>query len=111
MATEEQIRECAKRSARILKTPGVWAQGDEACGVAGKYECASTATLRSAMACTIRGSCAGAGALADLVIRRVASLLGLDSLAAVILWNDDPSRTADEVIAVLERVAAGEGAS
>jgi hypothetical protein len=26
-------------------------------------------------------------------------------------WNDDPCRTADEVIAVLLRVAAGEGAS
>ena len=43
-------------------------------------------------------------AIADRVER------ALDLSGSVAGWNDAPGRTADEVIAVLERVAAGEGA-
>ena len=116
---EEKIRECARRAADLLLQPGVWGQGDDKCGSStgnGMNECATTAAYRSAAGSLARDRMA----LASIVDGRVARLLGLSAEArgsqhdptftyAVILWNDTPGRTVDEVVAVLERVAAGEG--
>ncbi len=123
MATEQQIRECARRAADRIREAG-WEQG-AAVGEDYGPHCAVTST---------RASVERDEALDDyededlpegtdsLVDARVAFILGLAPVndadlpgtpteRAIVAWNDAAGRTAAEVIAVLERVAAGEGAS
>ena len=106
--TEEQIRETAKRAAEVLRQRG-WCQGMFCANLDG------TGPVCLMGAVSVAG---GDGpnygfrgqrrdlhvAIADRVER------SLDLRGSVAGWNDAPGRTADEVIAVLERVAAGEGA-
>jgi hypothetical protein len=52
------------------------------------------------------------GVIGGQVMDRIGRLLLEDHVDAdIVEWNDAPGRTVDEVIALLERVAAGEGAS
>lgn len=117
MATEEQIRECARSAAEHLRMFG-WV-----CG--GAYSPAGPCCADGAITVTARGQVDKnhAATLTLAVAKRVVTMIPecfmvdsgptgrRDSRVAMMMWNDAPSRTATEVIAVLERVAAGEGAS
>lgn len=100
MTDEERIRETARKAIDILLKGG-WCN-DGPIGPNGE-RCLAMATVAASMEYDSH------------VDRRVASLLGLDwrnaDLASLIGgWNDEPGRTIDEVLSVLERVANGEGA-
>lgn len=102
MATEGQIRECAKRAAEEIRVNG-WAQDDEAamdCDQPDGRRCVLTATSHELFSVVEAVRCRFA--------RLIPSPVGEVS-TDIVAWNDDPARTADEVISILERVAAGEG--
>lgn len=114
VVSEERIREVAARAAEIIRTNG-WYQGFYVDNLREDRK-----DVRECPVCL-----AGAINIADGRDPRDEGLFG-DSIGAfaairrrierltnaclIAEWNDDPSRTADEVIAVLEQVAAGEGA-
>lgn len=112
MASEEQIRECARLAAQMINHFG-WAQGD-ASESDNPPHCLVTATERATW--DVEDECEESlpKGTDEIVNQRAAALLGIrmpgasDAGLAIVAWNDAPGRTADKVIAVLERVAAGE---
>lgn len=106
---EQEIRDVAKRAAEVLKDRG-WTR-DEFASTDGCV-CA-TGAIRVATGYDPESSAADANSIAAEVTARAVIIATGDrehtGRAHLEIWNDDDSRTADEVIAVLERVAAGEG--
>lgn len=106
--SEEQVRECARVAIARIRETG-WGQGRH-----GVVDQKKTCLVVSLAPPSDRFGSTFAG---REVRHRVAALLGLDNPidcyehSNVVVWNDRAGRTADEVIAVLERVAAGEGAT
>lgn len=93
--SEDEVRECARRAAEILREDG-WCQGvsrDER----GAH-CAAGAVWEA---------CPGPGGYPVRLLTQIR--LGRVIGTQVVSWNDTPGRTAEEVIAALGRVAAGEG--
>lgn len=117
-ATEAQVRECARRAAQMINRFG-WAQGEAVeSDEDNPPHCLVTATERATWDAEDDDNdrAIPPGGTDEIVNQRAATVLGLrppgasDAGSAVVAWNDAPSRTVAEVIAVLERVAAGEGA-
>lgn len=102
-ATEAQIRDIARAGAAEIRERG-FAQG------AAVIQ--SLSNGRNGPCCTLTSMDVRHAAY-DAVKVRIARIIGGDPRRveeAIIEWNDAPSRTVDEALAVLERVAAGEGA-
>ena len=88
---EQEIRDTAHRAADVNRERG------RVCAVGA---------IRVACGCEPRSYTTPAGAG---VAGRALALVAWDH-DLLSEWNDDPCRTAEEVIALLERVASGEGA-
>lgn len=91
---ETEVREAARAAVGVLQRDG-W--------------CQWTLCTPDGRRCMV-GSVhvVAAPAVAEEVFDRARRVIGKNLLVA---WNDEPRRTVDEVVSVLERVAAGEGAS
>jgi hypothetical protein len=103
MTAEADIRETARRAAAILRERG-WCQGaySRHNGTVCLIGAVNVAQGRPAWFEPDPGD----SPAFDAMIWRLEVATGCGVVA---LWNDRANRTADEVIAVLERVAAGEG--
>lgn len=94
---EQEIAAEARAAIERIRTQG-WAQGDNLDG------------CKTCLFLSYR-------AYLPQISRRIRTLIGApvevdDAMAfQIIAWNDAPGRSVDDVIGVLERVAAGEGAS
>lgn len=115
--TEQEIRDVAKRAAELIRergwTQGAYTEGAEPCTIIGDEgdvqwrirDCGGPLCLVGAVALA-------EGRPIDFYDHAPeadgCSVLDRLNFGAV-EWNDAPERTAAEVIAVLERVAAGEG--
>jgi hypothetical protein len=107
---EQAVREIARRASLAIRSCGFVKRqyGDTSVGF-----CALGALSYASDWLTARGRVAvGAPRLA--AIARVARLIAddpNDEQDAIMLWNDSAERTKKDVISILDRVAAGEGAS
>jgi hypothetical protein len=113
--TEAEIRETARKAAEVLEVRG-WCQdrytyddgyGGGPCCLIGALTVAAGRDADCEPVAMVAGV-----PYSDPVFGAVRSrLIVITQTGIISSWNDDPCRTADEVIAVLLRVAAGEGAS
>ena len=120
MPTEQEIRDVAKRAAEVLRQRG-WHQGDyfdtdeadhdeDGIHYTGGPVCMLGALNVAARPREHNPARDMPEDLYEVINPRLLTLIGAE-YADVPDYNDRAARTADEVIAVLERVAAGEGAT